>query len=411
MLKDAAVRSQEERDQLAAYYRTVAPELDSTRADIKTKQDRLAALNKEIPAMLVSHAVAPRETKILPRGNFLDTSGETVQPATPHFLPQFQVADRRATRLDLAQWLVSRENPLTARTTVNRFWQMFYGTGLSKVLDDLGERGEWPVNADLLDWLSAEFMDSSWDVKHIVRVLVTSEAYRESSVATPELVAADPYNRLCARQSTFRMAAEEVRDSALLIAGLLSDKIGGRNVFPYQPDGYYADCNTFSEPARWDTSKGEDQYRRGLYTFWKRTFLQPSLLAFDAPTREECTAERVISNTPLQSLALLNDPSYVEASRVFAQHILKDGGATTESRIQYAYRRALSRAATGDEVTLLTALCAKHFDEFTKDPEAAKKAVSVGQSPLPENANVAELAAWTSVARVILNLHETITRA
>jgi hypothetical protein len=409
-LKDAASRTVEDNAELAKYYRGIAPELAPTRTEIAAKQARLASLKKEIPTMLVSNAVAPREVKILPRGNFLDASGEVVQPATPHFLPQLQITDRRPTRLDLAQWLVSRENPVTARSTVNRFWQMFYGTGLSKVLDDLGARGEWPVNPDALDWLAAEFMDSGWDVKHVLRLMVTSAAYRQSSHASPELFAVDPFNRLYARQSTYRLAAEEVRDNALRISGLLSSKIGGRNVFPYQPDGYYSDCNTFSEPASWFTSAGEDQYRRGLYTFWKRTFLHPSMLAFDAPTREECTAERVASNTPLQALALLNDPTYVEASRVFAEHILKESGTTAESRIQYAYRRALSRMPSADEASVLLALCKKHFDEFSADPESAMKAITVGQAPVPADINPAELAAWTSVARTILNLHETITR-
>lgn len=411
LFKAPANRTVEDNAEIAKHYRSIAPELAEARADMQAKQARLAVLNKEIPTMLVSNAIAPREVKILPRGNFLDTSGEVVQPATPHFLPQLQTADRRATRLDLAQWLVSRENPVTARTTVNRFWEMYFGSGLSKVLDDLGARGEWPVNADALDWLSAEFMESGWDLKHVVRLMVTSATYRQSSRTTPELNSLDPFNRLYARQSTHRLAAEEVRDGALRIAGLLSPRIGGANVYPYQPDGYYADCNTFSEPAAWFTSPGEDQYRRGLYTFWKRSFLHPSMLAFDAPTREECTAERVISNTPLQALALLNDPSYVEASRVFAEHILKEGGDNAESRIQYAFRRALSRAASADEVTVLTALCQKHYDEFSKDPEAAKKAIAVGQAPVPAEVNAAELAAWTSVARTILNLHETITRA
>ncbi|NUM55623.1 MAG: DUF1553 domain-containing protein [Candidatus Hydrogenedentes bacterium] len=410
LLKDPASRTVEDNAEIAKYYRGIAPELEATRVELDAKQNRLAALKKEIPTMLVANAAAPREVKILPRGNFLDTTGEVVQPATPHFLPQMQIADRRATRLDLAQWLVARENPVTARTTVNRFWKMYFGVGLSKVLDDLGARGEWPVNADALDWLAAEFMDSGWDVKHIVRLMVTSAAYRQSSRATPELNAVDPFNRLAARQSSYRLAAEEVRDTTLRISGLLSGKIGGRTVFPYQPEGYYADCNTFSEPARWFTSGGEDQYRRGLYTFWKRSFLHPSMLAFDAPTREECTAERVISNTPLQALALLNDPSYVEASRVFAEHILEEGGATPESRIQYAYSRALSRSASADEVTVLAALCRKHYEEFAKDKESATKAISVGQAPVPKEIDSAELAAWTSVARAILNLHETITR-
>jgi hypothetical protein len=359
---------------------------------------------------MITVAVEPREVRILPRGNFLDLSGEVVTPATPHFLPQMQSKDRRLNRLDLAEWLVSRDNPLTARTVVNRYWKMFYGTGLSKVLDDLGARGEGPTHPDLLDWLAAEFMDSGWDLKHMVRLMVTSSTYRQSSLATPELRSVDPYNRLYARQSVYRFPAEFVRDNALVASGLFSDKIGGPSVFPYQPDGYYVDTNTFAEPARWLTSPGEDQYRRGLYTFWKRSFLHPSMLAFDAPTREECTAERVVSNTPLQALALLNDPSYVEASRAFAERILREGGATAPERITFAYRHALGRAPATPEIEALVALCGKHTAEYRQDLEAARKAVAVGQAPVPDDIDAAELAAWTSVARVILNLHETITR-
>ncbi|HRK33700.1 MAG TPA: DUF1553 domain-containing protein, partial [Candidatus Hydrogenedentes bacterium] len=410
LLKDAALRSEEDKNELAAYYRSIAPELEAARVELAAKQQRLAVLKKEIPTTLITKATQPREIKILPRGNFLDLTGEVVQPAMPAFLPAKQVTDRRLTRLDLAEWLVAPENPLTARVTVNRFWHMLMGNGLSKVVDDFGARGEWPTNPELLDWLAAEFMESGWNVKHMMRLIATSATYRQSSEASPEVVAADPFNRLYARQSTFRLAAEQVRDSALRVAGLLSPKVGGENAYPYQPEGYYADTNTFSEPARWDTSAGEDQYRRGMYTFWKRSFLHPTMLAFDAPTREECTAERVISNTPLQALALLNDPSYVEAARVLAQRILSEGGTTTESRLQYAFRRALSRAPSTEEIQILSKLCAKHYEEYEKEPDAAAKLATVGQAPRPEQANPAELAAWTSVARTILNLHELVTR-
>ncbi|MDZ4861347.1 MAG: DUF1553 domain-containing protein [Candidatus Hydrogenedentes bacterium] len=410
VLKPETKRSGEETEELSKYYRGIAPELAETRTQIAEKQLRLSELKRDIATTLVTRAVEPREIKVLPRGDFLNTAGDVVLPATPAFLARIESTDRRLTRLDLAQWLVARDNPLPARVTVNRFWQTMFGAGLSKALDDLGARGEWPVNPDLLDWLAAEFMDSGWDVKHVMRLIATSATYRQSSQAPPEVIAADPFNRYYARQSTIRLAAEQVRDGALRVAGLLSPKVGGRNVFPYQPEGYYVDTNTFSEPARWDTSPGEDQYRRGMYTFWKRSFLHPTMLAFDAPTREECTAERVTSNTPLQALALLNDPSYVEAARVFAQHIIAEGGATAESRLRFAFRRALSRNPSADEVNVLTELCGKHYDEYIKDADAAAKIIAVGQAPLPVDPNAAELAAWTSVARTILNLHETITR-
>jgi len=255
----------------------------------------------------------------------------------------------RLTRLDLANWLVSRDNPLTARVMVNRFWRLYFGTGLSKVLDDLGTRGEWPRYGELLDWLAVEFMDSHWDVKHMVRLLVTSSAYMQDSRPSAKLKELDPYNRLYARQSRWRLEAEFVRDNALEISGLLSSKLGGPSARPYQPSDYYKELNF---PKRTYTpDKGEDQYRRGLYTHWQRTFLHPSLAAFDAPSREECTAERNISNSPLQALDLLNDPTYVEAARVFGQHIIEQGGGTFEERLRWAFRRALGREPRKGEQT------------------------------------------------------------
>jgi hypothetical protein len=367
-------------------------------------------LVKEIPTTLVTESVEPRPMHVLPRGNWMDDSGELVTPAVPAFLPHAPIEGRRATRLDLANWIVAPENPLTSRVIVNRLWKKFYGAGLSKVLEDLGTRGDWPTHPELLDWLAVEFRESGWNMKHMVRLMVTSEAYRQSSTASKELRESDPYNKWLARQSTTRLAAEFVRDGALKISGLLSEKIGGPSVRPYQPDGYYADCNTFTGPLIYDASKGEDQYRRGLYTIWKRSFLHPSLLAFDAPTREECTAERVISNTPLQALVLLNDPTYTEAARCFATRIVKEGGTTAADRITWAYRQAVSRKPSGAETAILTDLCAKHMKAYQADKAAAQKLIHTGFAPTPADVDPAELAAWTSVARAILNMHETLAR-
>ncbi|MBI5091182.1 MAG: DUF1553 domain-containing protein [Candidatus Hydrogenedentes bacterium] len=333
-----------------------------------------------------------------------------MNPAVPAFLPHAAIEGRRETRLDLAQWLTAPENPLTSRVIVNRMWKKFYGAGLSRVLEDVGTRGDWPTHPELLDWLAAEFRDSGWDVKRLVKLMVTSAAYRQTSTASKELREADPDNKWLERQSTFRLAAEFVRDNALKVSGLLSEKMGGPSVYPYQPDGYYADCNTFRGPLIYDPSKGEDQYRRGLYTFWKRSFLHPSLLAFDSPTREECAAERVVSNTPLQALVLLNDPTYNEAARCFAGHILKEGGATAADRITWAYRQAVSRKPTAGELSILTDLCAKHLKEYQSDKDAAAKLIHIGLAPPPDGVDLSELAAWTSVARAVLNLHETVAR-
>jgi hypothetical protein len=270
-------------------------------------------------------------------------------------------------------------------------------------------QGEPPLNPELLDWLACEFIDSGWDVKHMVRLIVNSHTYRQVSTASKKLQARDPYNRELARQSRWRLEAELVRDNALSIAGLLVHKIGGPSVKPYQPDGYWENLNF---PVRtYDADQGESQYRRGLYTWWQRSFLHPSLVAFDAPSREECTAERNRSNIPQQALALLNDPTYVEAARAFAVRILKEGGADAGSRIGWAWRQALSRAPRADEASVVRALLDQHVAEYKRDPQAAEALSKVGYSPAPTDVDPAELAAWTNVARVILNLHETITRS
>jgi hypothetical protein len=291
---------------------------------------------------------------------------------------------------------------------VNRLWKQFFGVGISRTLDDFGAQGEWPVHPALLDWLACELMDSGWDVKHLVRTIVTSQTYKQTSTAAPELLARDPDNRLLARQSRFRVDAELVRDNALSISGLLVLKIGGPSVKPYQPDGYWENLNF---PTRnYEPDTGENQYRRGLYTWWQRTFLHPSLLAFDAPSREECCAERTRSIIPQQALVLLNDPTYVEAARALAVRILREGGPDTTARLNWAWREALGRTPRPDEVTAASSVLEKHLAEFAGGP-AAEALLKVGFAPAPENIPPAELAAWTSVARILLNLHETVTRS
>jgi hypothetical protein len=297
---------------------------------------------------------------------------------------------------------------LTARVFVNRMWMLTFGRGIVSSLEDFGTQGAYPTHPHLLEWLAVEFMESGWDVKHMLKLLVMSNSYRQSSHADKELRRRDPSNLWLARQGRFRLDAEMVRDNALAISGLLSPKIGGPSVKPYQPAGYWRFLNF---PTReYYPDHGADQYRRGLYTYWQRTFLHPSLKAFDAPTREECTVERPRSSTPLQALVLLNDPSYVEAARVFAERMIQEGGATPGDRLNWAYRRAVSRKVKAEEANLLTQLYAKHKADFAKDAQAAHKLIRTGERPVPANLDAVELAAWTSVARVILNLHETITR-
>jgi hypothetical protein len=401
-------RTPQQSQAVSAYFRTIAPQLADARAQVAKLEDDKKQLVAKFPTTLVSMSVPPRTVRILPRGNWLDDSGEIVDPAVPAFLGALDLKGRRATRLDLAEWVASKENPLTARVFVNRLWTLMFGRGIVRSLGDFGTQGQLPSHPELLDWLAVELMESGWDVKHMLRLIVLSNAYRQSSAAGKELRDRDPANVWLARQNRFRLDAELVRDNALAISGLLSPKMGGPSVKPYQPAGYWSYLNF---PKRdWANDPGENQYRRGLYTYWCRTFLQPSLAAFDAPTREECTAERTRSSTPLQALVLLDDPTYVEAARVFAEHILRDGGTTPEDRLDWAYRRALSRDAKPTERDLLLALLNKHRADYAADKDGAQKVVSAGQAPVVKDLDAAELAAWVSVARVILNLDETITR-
>ncbi len=298
-------------------------------------------------------------------------------------------------------------NPLTARAFVNRLWKIYFGTGLTRTLDDLGTQGEWPTHLELLDWLACEFMDSGWDVKHLVRLIVNSGAYRQSSTSTPALDEKDPLNRLLARQSRLRLDAELVRDYALSVSGLLVPEIGGPSVRPYQPEGYYAPLNF---PKREYThDRGAKLYRRTLYTHMQRTFPHPLLMNFDASGREECTAIRMTSNTPLQALNLLNDPIFVEAARVLAANIMERGGRTFEKRLNWAYQRALTRDPNAREIEMLRALFDQQLTRYRTDKDGANELLRVGEAPMPKR-NAPELAAWTSIARAILNLNEVVTR-
>lgn len=349
-------------------------------------------------------------SRVLPRGNWQDESGPVVEPATPHFLPGPKPpADGRLSRLDLGRWLTSRDNPLTARAFVNRLWKQFYGAGFSNQPEELGAQGEPPTHPDLLDWLASEFIESGWDVKHVVRLMVTSTAYRQSSKGRPELLEEDPNNRMVARQNARRLEAEFVRDNALAVAGLLNPEIGGPSAYPYQPAGYYANLQF---PDRdYPTSDDDLQYRRGLYTHWQRAFLHPMMANFDAPAREECSVDRIVSNTPQQALTLLNDPTFVEAARVFAAKLLQNRALKTDAaRIEAAFQKALLRPIKDRERPSLLALLESQRSYYRENPEEAAKLVRVGESPAATDLKATEQAAWTAVTRVILNLGETITR-
>ena len=394
-------------DALASYYRSIAPLLAPSRkalADLRSERDSLAAAT---PTMLVASSGPPRTMRILPRGNWLDETGAEVTPAVPAFLAP-EIKGRRATRLDLADWLVSAENPLVARVFVNRLWKIAYGQGLVSSLEDFGAQGSLPTHPELLDWLAVTFREEGWDVKRMMKRIVISAAYRQTSHASEPLREADPNNQWLARQGRFRLDAEFVRDDMLVVSGLLAPRVGGPSVKPYQPAGYWEHLNF---PRRtYQNDHGDGLYRRGMYTFWQRTFLHPSLLAFDAPSREECTAQRPRSNTPLQALVLLNDPIYVEGARAFAERIVAEGGKDVDSRLVFAFKRAVSREPRAAERRVLTALLDNHRAYFGSHSKEADEFLHVGERPVPKGADAAELAAWTSVARAILNLHETITR-
>ena len=401
-------RNEKQNSVLAQLYRSLAPSLQPMRDTLaqveKKRQETVAAHTR---TSLITVAVEPREIRILKRGNWMDKSGPIVTPAVPHFLPPAEW-EGRGTRLDLANWLVQRDNPLTARVFVNRLWKLFFGTGLSKALDDLGSQGETPENLELLDTLAVEFMESGWNVKHVIKLMVMSNAYQQASLLREELRGLDPYNRLLARQSRFRLDAETLRDNALAISGLLVNQVGGRSAKPYQPAGLYRHLNF---PAReYQEDSGPNQYRRGVYTHWQRQFLHPAMKSFDAPSREECTAERPRSNTPLGALVLLNDPSYVEAARCFAQRAYHAGDGRPDLILPWMFRQAVSREVSSQEQTLLIDLYEQHQAQFAESPDEAEELISIGQSPVDRTIKSIDLAAWTNVARVIFNMHEFITR-
>ena len=411
--RPAEDRDEAERTALRDYLILSNADHSSLYRDVQLLESERGLLDASIPSVVTTMSTEPAVTRILPRANWMDDSAPIVEPAIPRFLGALDTKGERATRLDLANWLVSRDNPLTARTFVNRLWREFFGTGLSKVIDDLGSQGEWPTHPELVDWLAAEFMDR-WDVKHIVRLIVTSHTYRQSSLPDPASPEVDPENRLLAHQNRFRIDAENVRDVILQAAGLLTNKFGGPSVNPIEPPGYLGALNF---PKReYSASHGEDLYRRGLYTTWQRTYLHPSLQNFDAPTREECTVNRSISNTPLQALDLLNDPVYVEAARVFAERAGTSGGNRGtgvpgfDAQLTWIFDRALNRAPTAEERSILRRLYDRSVKRFAADPSSAKEFVSVGEMPRLTNMDAVRLAAMTTVTRAVLNLHELITR-
>jgi hypothetical protein len=395
---------------LAAFARDHAPDLKADRDAVAAATVAKTAYENGLPHVLITTSGNPRTVRLLPRGNWLDESGPAMKPNTPGFLPPLPplpAGQSRYTRLDLARWTVAPENPLTARVTANRLWRLFFGYGIARSLEETGAQGQLPTHPELLDWLACEFK-TGWDVRALVRLIVTSSAYRQSSAETPAVRERDPMNKLFARQTRQRLDAEFIRDAALAVGGLLNPTVGGPSVKPYQPPGYWAVLNF---PTReWQKDTGDKVYRRGMYTHWQRSFPHPAMVALDAPSREECTCDRPRSNIPQQALVLLNDPEFVEAAKAFAAKVLTDGGADDAARVQWAFQRATGRVPGPAETRVLTELLGKHRKQFAGNPDEAKKLLAVGDLPAPKESKPEELGAWVSVCRAILNLHETITR-
>ena len=399
------------------YIQAVCQSTKSQFTDLSSQIDTLKQerqkLEESIPSTFIFRDMpSPRESFIMLRGAY-DKKGEAVQPEVFAFLPPLKKADAaaRATRLDLANWLVASEHPLTARVTVNRFWQQFFGVGLVKSSYDFGSQGEPPTHPELLDWLAINFQTTGWDVKKLVRLMVHSAAFRRDSHVTADVLSFDPENRYYARGPRFRLDAEQIRDNALKVSGLLIDKMGGKGVRPYQPTNIWEPVGFAGSNTQYYTQdKGDALYRRSIYTFLKRTAPPPFMSNFDGPNREQFCTRRERSNTPLQALQLMNDVQHVEAARALAERMLKQGGLDDSARIQFVFQEVLARKAAEDELQIVQTQLNAHRQRYQGDKEAAKKLVSHGETKPDESLDVAELAAYTLVANMVLNLDETLTR-
>jgi mono/diheme cytochrome c family protein len=403
----ASTRNDAAEARLSAFHLTIAPELAQERRQFVKVEKQLADLKPytTIPVVRELAADQHRETRLQYRGNFLD-KGDVVTAGLPAAFPSLP-PDAPLDRLSLARWLVSRDNPLTARVTVNRLWEKVFGVGLVRTVEEFGSQGELPSHPELLDWLAVEFMDEHWDLQHILKLLVTSAAYRQSSVVSPELAARDPENRLLARGPRFRLTAEMVRDQSLAVAGLLSRKMYGAPVRPPQPSlGLNA---AFGSSTDWEASLGEDRYRRAIYVQWRRSNPYPSMSAFDAPNREVCTLRRDRTNTPLQAFVTLNDPVYVEASQALGRRIAAQPGSV-EEQLAWGFRLCLSRSPSAVELSRLCDLYVTSRERLQQNPAEAEKLASDPLGPAPQGSDPVSLAAWTVVGNVLLNLDEMLMK-
>jgi hypothetical protein len=377
----------------------------------RATREELLDLERTAPTTMVAREMSePRTTHLLFRGEY-DKPREQVEPDVPAILPPFPLEEPR-NRLGLARWLTAPEHPLTGRVVVNRFWQSLFGTGLVESAEDFGHQSDWPSHPELLDWLALEFVENGWNVKEIIRLMVTSATYRQDSSSSPELHQRDPQNRLLARGPRQRLTAEMLRDQALAASGLLHEKVGGPPVYPYQPPNLYrgivVDANY--PGTQYIDSEGPDLYRRSLYTFWKRTVPHPTLATFDAPDREFCVARRLKTNTPLQALALMNDTIQLEAARKLAERLLTGGGNSSSERIQFAFALLTARRPAPDELSWLQSYLEKRLSHYRTTPEAAEAFLDVGESKRDENLDPIELAAYANLASLLLNLDESLHR-
>lgn len=406
-------RAPEQTDRMETYHAMHDPQLEPLRIDLANLRRRHAEMTQTFSTLVMDEAKEPRKTYRLERGNY-DKPAEEVEPGTPAFLPPLPEG-QPINRLTLAAWLVDPAHPLTSRVTVNRLWQIFFGKGLVGSSADFGSQGETPSHPELLDTLAVDFVESGWQVKRMVKQIVMSNTYRQQSIVKPESLSIDPNNRLLSYGPRFRLQGEFIRDTALKVSGLLVPWIGGSSVKPYQPDGLWRAVSHYgSSPATsqvfWQ-DKGAALYRRSLYTYWKRTLPPPSMMAFDAPNRELCVMQRETTNTPLQALVLLNDPQFIEASRAFADRILRTmPDANDRERIQFAFEEVTSRQPRKHELNLLQRAYEAQIQAYEGQPEEADKLLEIGDSIRETTLNAVELAALTEITNLILNLSEAVTR-
>jgi mono/diheme cytochrome c family protein len=404
LAKPAKERKKDQQEKLASYYRSQAsPEYKALEAEHKKLEQQLTSLTVTTPVLKEGK---PRETHVHLRGNYL-AKGEKVDPGLPAVFPPAP-AGAPMNRLTLAQWLVSPENPLTARVAANRLWDELFGVGIVETTEDFGTQGELPTHPELLDWLATEYVRLGWDTKRLIRTIVTSAAYRQSSAVSEALAKRDPFNRLIARGPRVRLPAEQVRDQALAAGGLLSAKMFGPPCQPPKPN--FGLSAAFGGTTDWKADTGEDRWRRGLYVRVRRNAPYPSMVTFDAPERTYCSLRRIRTNTPLQALVTLNDPVFVEAAQGLARRVIKDGGATPESRATFAFRACLTRPPTSDEVGRIVKLHEQALAEYRQSPKQAEAMATKPLGPAPAGADAADLAAWTVVSNVLLNLDETLAK-